>query len=418
MRLGQVLGGPSIGKQKWFIFLIVFMAFVVTRLFSIQDLPLWGKYVYHLVPMGLGVWFICHSTKNSQCHFRVEVLLLMWLPWLSSINTLIHYNQSLLDSAYVMKDNFLWVPYFIFHRYRVSEGTVLRAIFLLAFFVAMAQIIQQITYPHAVFGVFNDETLGARIEIADKRNGLWRFRMPDNGYFGCVGLFALWCWLRDKMDKKMLILAAILLVSVYLTLTRQVIAACILAIFCSYIIGGRRLNAMAIILGLLVIVGLYIFWNVLFSELGEQTVDEANDDYIRVWAARYFFNESLKDPFLLLFGYGLPGTEGEYAKHMNIVEQVYAYWPNDVGFIGKTYEYGLIYVIVCYRMFYRMFFTLKKVTPMYIRMFVIFAVAMSPMIFPMYRMTYWLVWTMLLYVCDLHINRSPLALASTIIKRN
>ena len=67
-------------------------------------------------------------------------------------------------------------------------------------------------------------------------------------------------------------------------------------------------------------------------------------------------------------------------------------------------------IIFCYYMFYQMFFKLKAVIPAYVRMFVLYAGVMSVMIFPCITPAQNIVWIMLLYVCDLHINKSVLAL--------
>lgn len=415
MGLRTALGGGLPARQLFYLFLIIFVAFVETRLFSCLWLPMWVRLIDRLIPLLLAVWWILHNTRSSACHFRTEVLLLMFLPWLSSFNSYVYYGQSFIQSAIVLVPNFTWAAYFLLHYYRVREGVILKAFLFLALFIVGVQIVQQFSYPDVYFGVESEEEIFERgaTESAEMRNGLWRFRMHCNGYLTCPILFALWLWLREKYNGFALILTALFFVSIYLSLTRQVMAACILAVFCSYFIGGRKVNVKALILGLTCIFGLYIYYDVLFSALGKQTAEEANDSYVRVLAATYFMNESLRDPITLLCGYGLPSKTGAFADLRTFQTEVLRFFACDVGFIGKTYEYGLLYVIVCYRVLWMMFFKYKRTTPEYIRLFVIFTVAMSPMIFPTERIVYWFEWALLMYVCDLHINHSPLALRST-----
>ena len=97
---------------------------------------------------------------------------------------------------------------------------------------------------------------------------------------------------------------------------------------------------------------------------------------------------------------------------MNKLTTVYGIYTTDVGFVGQIFERGFIYVCICYYMFYQMFFKLKTVIPTYVRMFVLYAGVMSVMIFPCITPAQNIVWVLLLYICDLHINNSPLAIKS------
>ena len=84
------------------------------------------------------------------------------------------------------------------------------------------------------------------------------------------------------------------------------------------------------------------------------------------------------------------------------------FFTGDVGFIGKIFTNGVIYVIICYVLLWKLFFTYKNSVPTYVRMFVIFGAVMSIMIFPMTVHYQFFVWALLLYVADLHINEGKL----------
>lgn len=236
--------------------------------------------------------------------------------------------------------------------------------------------------------------------------------MHQNGYYTAPILFAMWIGIRKKADLKLGVFIALFFASIYLTLTRQVMFACILAIFCSMFMGQKKINITALLLGLIFITGLYVYYDVLFSKLAQQTQDDSNADNVRLLAASMLWEESLKTPFTFLFGYGLPDSTSAYGLHMYKLSNFLGIYTSDVGFIGQIFERGFIYVCVCYYMFYKLFFKFKKVIPMYIRMFVMFAGVMSVMIFPCIVPAQTVVWAMLLYVCDLHINKSILALKS------
>lgn len=106
-----------------------------------------------------------------------------------------------------------------------------------------------------------------------------------------------------------------------------------------------------------------------------------------------------------LLGYGIPGQHGEFASLTDYIQHTLFLFTNDVGFIGRAYEAGYIYVIACYYLLWKVFFKNKEAIPVYIRTFVIFTGVMSIMIFPMSSTVYFFVWSCLLYICDIHINK-------------
>lgn len=196
-----------------------------------------------------------------------------------------------------------------------------------------------------------------------------------------------------------------------LTLTRQIIAACLIVIFCSFLI-GKKVKITTIILIIFLLVGLYYSYDFLFSSFTAQTKEENTENNIRLLAATYYWNESIRTPWTFLFGYGLPATKGIYLDYILQIRNLYKFYTTDVGFVGQIYERGILYVIACYILMYRLFVQLKNKIPEYIRLFVLFTGIMSPLIFPYIETTQFIIWGMLLYICDFHINNSPLVLRS------
>lgn len=402
-------------KNKLLVDIIAIVLYVILQTGCFEFIgwnSTYGGWVNNILSYTFLVYLLIGNRTNEECHFRTIVMLLMFIPFLSIINSWLIYSQSPYRSFTVLLGQFVWVIYFLLHKYKVSEQAILKAFLCLALCIVAIQIVQQFTYPDAPFGTMRKDAMLEKqiIESAEQRNGLWRFRMHQNGYYTAPILFAMWLWVRNKINPKLVVLIALLLASIYLTLTRQVMFACILTIFCSMFMGQRRINFVALIFGLIFIAGLYFYYDVLFSKLAQQTQAESTEDNIRMVAASLLWDDSLKTPFTFLFGYGLPDAGSQYGAYMNKLSTVYGIYTTDVGFIGQIFERGLIYVCICYYMFYQMFFRLKNVIPLYVRMFVLYAGVMSVMIFPCITPAQNIVWIMLLYVCDLHINKSVLAL--------
>ena len=80
----------------------------------------------------------------------------------------------------------------------------------------------------------------------------------------------------------------------------------ILSIFSSkYGLGGK-------IAFIALIVGIYVGYNFLFSELASKTTEELNDDNIRVASYAFYLFDYWGGPLSIIFGNGLPGSTSDY----------------------------------------------------------------------------------------------------------
>lgn len=399
--------GKTIKKNDKFA--IILMVFIITLKTSALDYinwnPTYGGWVNNLLSLGLFFYWFFFIKSSQHMNFKNEVYLMMFLPFLSIINSWDIYNQSPISSAWGLIGQSTWIIYFILHKYKISESAVLKIFFIVAFTIAFIQIIQQFTYPNVAFGIYSQEQMIEQgvYELAESRNGIWRFRMHNNAYFTTPILFAFLTWLQKKYNNRLFIYVIILLASVYLTLTRQVIASCLLTIVIFYCF-NNKITIKAIITILIFIGCLYSSYEILFSSLAEQTFEDSSEDNVRLLAAAYFWNESSSTPLTLLFGIG-KGTANSPLEHLQaMLVTVHGFYTSDVGFIGGIYDKGLTYVITSYYLLYKLLIRLKNKIPVYIRLFVLFTTIMSPMIFPFIGISQILIWVMLLYVSDLHVN--------------
>lgn len=408
----NILNSNSYCKQWKYLFLIVILIILTTNCFEYKN---WNKtytgWLQHIIFFIFFISYCLGLIKTKKCNFKNEITILMIIPFCSMINSMNYFNQSFYGSFVALSGSFAWIIYFLLHKYNVSEEIILRTFLFIALLIVGLQVVQQFTYPHVAFGIAakDDNTWG--VELAEQRNGFWRFRMHNNAYFTTPILFALWIRFKRTFNWSLMPLIVLLLISVYLTLTRQIIAACLIVIFCSFLI-GKKVKITTIILIILLLVGLYYSYDFLFSSFTEQTKEENTENNIRILAATYYWNESIRTPWTFLFGYGLPATKGTYLDYILQIRNLYKFYTTDVGFVGQIYERGILYVIACYILMYRLFVQLKNKIPEYIRLFVLFTGIMSPMIFPYIETTQFIIWGMLLYICDLHINNSPLVLRS------
>lgn len=110
-------------------------------------------------------------------------------------------------------------------------NVVINSLTTVAITIFFIQVVQQFLPNMAVFGVYEEE-LG-KSEVAEIRNGLYRYRLSCQ----CVTFFCLYYYWQQTLEKytlKSAILSVILMASIYLTLTRQLIVAgaiCMLSVY-------------------------------------------------------------------------------------------------------------------------------------------------------------------------------------------
>ena len=355
------------------------------------------------------IMYCAHFRHIKRASFSSIVIVLAFLPYLSIINTASIFNQPIIETMLKLVNwTFVWMLYFMLHIYKVKESTILQSFQWLGITIVVIQIIQQFTYPNALFGVFKEENLSG--ELASMRNGIYRFRVDNNMFYTLPFMLVLLSWLQKKFEIKLFVLFSLLLVSVYFTLTRQVIVAILFIIFFQLLQGKNKLIFVLISIFLLLIA--YFYFEELFGNLTEETSKDVNKDYIRLLAANYYWNDSLKSVTTFLFGYGVPTEEGAFHSYMSKLDSMYFYFI-DVGFVGKIWHFGSIYTVFTYYSLFYIIFKYKNITPIYIRNFIIYAIMISIMIFPFESKQMIIVFPLLFYICDLHINNSPLALKTT-----
>lgn len=416
MNIQNILGGTLNRKEKIAFSLLLVLSIIFSNCYSyVQwNAPL-ARNIMRVMLLFFFIWYIYKKPSSTGMHFNKEIMVLMFLPFLSSISSYWDFNQPLHMTAMVSVVAFTWITYFMLHAYKVSERVLIKLFFAVAIFIAVVRIVQQFTYPDAIFGIYSQEWMDEYDfinEAAEQRNGLWRFRIPD-GNFTAITLFAFWVWLRQRFSKLKLLIVSILLVSIYLTLTRQIIASCLLTILFYLTIEQKQIKLTPILLGASLILGLYFYSDVLFGAFMEQTQKDATDDYIRLASAAYFWEEATSKLHVFLLGYGefVGGSRyGKYVLRLNDMR----FFMSDVGWIGFLFKFGIIYLVFSFRILYKLLFTFRKSIPEYIRMVVLFSSFISIMIFPFSGVLSYFSWSLVLYISDLHINRSSLRLNSTI----
>ena len=143
---------------------------------------------------------------------------------------------------------------------------------------------------------------------------------------------------------------------------------------------------------------LIILGDILFSDFIELSNKDVDSDNIRLLSFAYFGVKIFTSPLTFLFGNGHL-SESEAFETENI-----GLFPSDVGIVGECFYYGLIWIVIFFVTVYLLLIKYRKAVPIYIRLFIIDAMLMSPLIFP-YRSGYeYIVWSDVLYMSSRSIS--------------
>ena len=389
------------GKTIHIVLIVSLFAFVMNG-FKYVYWPIHPKLVMRVLSTLLLFFYLTKVRQSPNQHFGKTVLLLAFYPFLSVIYSFTEYGQPIMDGIRGSLPELLWLSYFFFHRTRISEGSFLKAILCMALFIVSVQIIQQFTYPDILFNVAIEDESNPYEELAESRNGLWRFRLGDVGYFAALILFYVWDKIRQRTYGMSIVILLVMAISLYLTLTRQTIFSAILTIVVSYFMRRDRQGKWGYALMATALAAIYFYYDELFGELTRMTENETTYDYIRILSGQYYLTETFSSVKAAILGHGV-AVSGAFSVIMTDLQENWHFYASDVGFIGQMWKFGVPYVLICFYLLFSLFFTWRNYIPDYIRLFVLFTIIMSIMIFPMGLGFQYIFWSFLLYICDMNI---------------
>lgn len=150
---------------------------------------------------------------------------------------------------------------------------------------------------------------------------------------------------------------------------------------------------------------LYCFSDALFGSLLEQTQDqtEASDTDVRTLAFTYYWNEIITNNLTMLFG------AGPYSSAAARASQYNWFWV-DIGLVGQWFAWGIGAILIYLLLLYKIFFKRKYDIAPYVRFMTFLTFITSILIYPYTGPVQFMAWSIALYIADLHISHSPLAL--------
>ena len=331
--------------------------------------------------------------------FRKELWILLLYPLFSIIiGFIINIDFSLLyeERRYIFAFS-AFLFYYIYKIYNFGEDDIVKIFTVIAIAIFCIQIFQIIFPKMGMFGIYDEEMQNSRHAIAEIRNGIYRFRLPGL-FFTLYCLYYYWNRLLLKITVRDCIHFAVLSVSTYLYLTRQIMFATAFTLTCSVLfIQSNRIKMKYIFIMVMCGMMLLYFIDVLFKEFYDKTLKEVNPHNIRWIATKFYWQKICEDPMTFLFGNGHPKLMHKWQEK--------GLHPSDIGFIGEMFHYGVLWIAIYFYSVYMILIKYARKLPLYIKLFVLGTFTNSIMIFPYRNSSEYLVWATILYVASLYITR-------------
>lgn len=369
------------GYVAWIIFLIIVL--LIYQNFS--------KISRELMPL----WFI------------PVLLFVLRVP--SAIAGNLVYGTSLFADKTFWISGSSFLLFFMFYANKTGEKTLMKVFYAISFLILFIQVFQVIFPGYAVFGVYSYEdvlknalNVNSTSDVAEVRNGIHRYRL-ECYFITLLTLFHSAQTTFKDLNLKNSICTILLLVSAYLYLTRQIMLVSVFGVFVCFILSNFRLRSGKFSLWIFVTTILLILFfcrNILFEELWEQTIDEADSSNVRVAAAAFFGLKLFDNPIGFFFGYGYPAELENWGFF-------YRFFTSDVGFIGEAFHCGVVWIVMY-------FFTLgliiryRRYIPPYILSYFFSTVLISVFIFPYRSMYEYAVWTVGIFISSIYIRHAKL----------
>lgn len=379
---------------------VVFIIIFTTRFFNYSNwnptLAGWCSYIIYGYIV-LNIYINRDRIQRIKKPFSKWIPILITLHLLCTITMLFYYGQSPLEIKGMIFSLTIFCFYYYYYLHNVHEKTIINIFIGIALCIFAIQVVQQL-FPHiAVFGIYNPETDNNINDIAEIRNGLYRFRL-SGVFFVLFSMYYYWTKILTRFSLKNIILFVLFFSSMYLFLTRQIMVSTLVTLALSSFFVTNKKRKFIILAIIAIFIGvIYVYSDALFGELISKTQEQASEDNIRTIAFSVYFERITLNILTFLFGNGYP-------YEFNFLQEEMKLFTSDIGFVGQMYHYGIIWVIFYFYTLYVMIIKYRYIIPLYIRLFLFGTAINSIMVFPCSSPNEFLIWSSIIYICSLHIT--------------
>ena len=378
----------SFSSQPHFIFRIFFILNVLcsTRFFSINIIDLKTVQIIEFVLLGLLFCMTVFSKKIYIGLFKNNFNYLFIFTLIASIPAYLYHNQAFYLSIYASRVAFYLFIYKFLHLYNFKFDYVLKVLSYVGILWVVIMIIQSVTFPKILFEIKSFE---ATEYLSRARGSIIRVNLSDVR-FGVLLLmsFANFYFIKKRFLSFKLILFALIIYSLFLTGTRQVIFSSYLLLILLYFSVKRNktfqkyftvLFLVIPLVNIIVSLNLISFSN--FNFLITKTLDDTNSENIRFLSAMFYLFEYWPEnsPVIAyLFGNGFEHGQSNYGREViQYFSQNLGFYRGDIGLIGALNKIGFLYCLTYIIIFIKFLKINYDPNSYYIKYFILFIILTS-----------------------------------------
>lgn len=291
----------------------------------------------------LVLYIVYGEERQGKKRFAMPVWMILVAVLLSMIGAMVFQEQSFSTTAIGQRVIYYYLIYFLLHYLKIPTDYIRKTIVAFAIVYMVLYVAQYIIFPTALIKskMFMDR-------------GTLRIFMPGAGFLVIAYFIWLHSFFKTYKFKYFLLLLGAMMVFVLLG-TRQVLASMLLLsivfMLQSKVIKSRVLFFMLI--GVALVPVYFLFQDIINSML-DVTVSQSQSagTNVRVKAARYFLFDFNKNDLAYFIGNGAPGSSA-YGLRMAGIAERYGYYRSDLGLIGEYTQYGVLFVVGVFIIFYR-----------------------------------------------------------------
>lgn len=342
--------------------------------------------------------------RNKFIPFKYYTLFLLLWPISGLFSSVILGGDTNTDLMMSVTWTFVPTLFMIFHRLQYTEKRILIIVAVVALTTVTIQLLQFLEFMPPIFGDPTGEGLGEEL-VAGERNGIVRL------FVGCMPLqmfmlFFFWSKFITTFRIHWAALTGLMLFSVYIYLTKQVLISSLLTLGLSvFMLEGRNIkiisySVMGILLGVLM-----LFWEDLFGEMIRESKDDSFSHAIRFEFIGFISEYYLTHPLEAVFGHGwtIPLIK-EWVHKL--------YHLSDIGFFGESFNFGWPWAFAYFYVLFRLLVTYRNRIPLYLKLYFIATAIISIFIFPYRNRIEYFIWISALYISSLYIVKDNTETAS------
>jgi len=336
----------SLFKFKYIIIILLFIWY--SKCYSYIHFPFdatiygWISHIIEFSMLGIVLINFKKLQKNKNINLAIPIILLVLATFCSILTTSIYNGQPMFDYFIKISWWFAFAFYFILHILEVERKQLLNLIIILSSIYVIIKITEQFTYPNIWF---YDREFDENTGDMEMRNGFWRIIVGGAGIFYLAFFYKL-----ENSLAKFRILNSIYipigLFVIYLELGRMfyaMSAITFIIIYFQHLKGSRYILYLS--LSIIATIIFYNYYEILFGEMLQITNEQLTDsNYIRWLSYAHYWNESIQNIPIFLFGNGQP-VSGAYQQSMTFLQKGDRLFISDIGIIGELFEFGAIFIM-------------------------------------------------------------------------